>query len=165
MHLHILAVFGDYAYIASFGIIIRKMINFDLKQKKKIPEFIKRLETQCLPLSESMKVVQNMKILVEELPDACPENLKNKFNKVIEKNPGFSTIEKVNEYLNGSGTSLPTTIDVGKSSKFKYCPMTSVDVERSFSSYKYILEDRRHRFTMENLGKIMVLHFNQNQAK
>uniref|UniRef100_A0A8D8PLB4 HAT C-terminal dimerisation domain-containing protein n=1 Tax=Cacopsylla melanoneura TaxID=428564 RepID=A0A8D8PLB4_9HEMI len=105
MHLHILAVFGDYAYIASFGIIIRKMINFDLKQKK------------------------------------------------------------VNEYLNGSGTSLPTTIDVGKSSKFKYCPMTSVDVERSFSSYKYILEDRRHRFTMENLGKIMVLHFNQNQAK
>uniref|UniRef100_A0A8D8LAV1 HAT C-terminal dimerisation domain-containing protein n=1 Tax=Cacopsylla melanoneura TaxID=428564 RepID=A0A8D8LAV1_9HEMI len=102
MHLHILAVFGDYAYIASFGIIIRKMINFDLKQKK---------------------------------------------------------------YLNGSGTSLPTTIDVGKSSKFKYCPMTSVDVERSFSSYKYILEDRRHRFTMENLGKIMVLHFNQNQAK
>uniref|UniRef100_A0A8D8LHW0 HAT C-terminal dimerisation domain-containing protein n=1 Tax=Cacopsylla melanoneura TaxID=428564 RepID=A0A8D8LHW0_9HEMI len=111
MHLHILAVFGDYAYIASFGIIIRKMINFDLKQKKFF----------------------------------------------------FSTIEKVN--LNGSGTSLPTTIDVGKSSKFKYCPMTSVDVERSFSSYKYILEDRRHRFTMENLGKIMVLHFNQNQAK
>uniref|UniRef100_A0A8D8ZTR1 HAT C-terminal dimerisation domain-containing protein n=1 Tax=Cacopsylla melanoneura TaxID=428564 RepID=A0A8D8ZTR1_9HEMI len=150
MHLHILAVFGDYAYIASFGIIIRKMINFDLKKKKTLL---------------SPKSVRNMKILVEELPDACPENLKNKFNKVIEKNPGFSTIEKVNEYLNGSGTSLPTTIDVGKSSKFKYCPMTSVDVERSFSSYKYILEDRRHRFTMENLGKIMVLHFNQNQAK
>uniref|UniRef100_A0A8D8VNZ1 HAT C-terminal dimerisation domain-containing protein n=1 Tax=Cacopsylla melanoneura TaxID=428564 RepID=A0A8D8VNZ1_9HEMI len=56
-------------------------------------------------------------------------------------------------------------ISASKVSKFKFCPMASVDVERSFSSYKYILDDRRHRFTIESLRNIMVVHFNEIYAK
>jgi hypothetical protein len=34
---------------------------------------------------------------------------------------------------------------------FKYAPVTSCDVERSFSSYKTILRDNRRRFSFETL--------------
>ena len=43
---------------------------------------------------------------------------------------------------------------------FKYAPVTSVDVERSFSSYKHILSDRRQGFNFENLGKILIIYSN-----
>ena len=33
---------------------------------------------------------------------------------------------------------------------FKFAPITSTEVERTFSSYKNILSDRRHNLTQEN---------------
>ncbi|CAI6349970.1 unnamed protein product [Macrosiphum euphorbiae] len=41
---------------------------------------------------------------------------------------------------------------------FKFAPITSVDVERSFSRYKNVFRPNRHRFTLENLKKYMVAH-------
>ena len=43
---------------------------------------------------------------------------------------------------------------------FKYAPLTSVDVERSFSMYKNVLKSNRQSFTFENLRKIFVIHCN-----
>ena len=40
----------------------------------------------------------------------------------------------------------------------KFAPSTSCDVERSFSSYKSILSDRRHSMPAQNLEKYLVLH-------
>jgi len=44
-------------------------------------------------------------------------------------------------------------------SSLKYCPITSVEVERSFSMEKAILTDRRQGFQMENLEKVVVCHY------
>ncbi|KAF0766706.1 Dimer Tnp hAT domain-containing protein [Aphis craccivora] len=41
----------------------------------------------------------------------------------------------------------------------KYAPITSMDIERSFSMYKNILLDNRISFTTVNLGKYMVNNF------
>lgn len=40
---------------------------------------------------------------------------------------------------------------------FRYAPITSVDVERSFSKYKNTLTDRRTGFVSENLGKHLII--------
>jgi hypothetical protein len=36
---------------------------------------------------------------------------------------------------------------------FKYCPVTSVNVERSFSAYKLILTDKLHKLSPEHMEK------------
>nr|CAH7755191.1 unnamed protein product [Callosobruchus chinensis] len=45
---------------------------------------------------------------------------------------------------------------------FKFCPVTSVDVERSFSAYKLVLSDKRHKFTPENLENMLFLVLGRN---
>jgi hypothetical protein len=48
--------------------------------------------------------------------------------------------------------------------KLKYAPITTVDVERSFSAYKNILSDRRHNFTMANIEQHLIIScFKQEQ--
>ena len=41
-----------------------------------------------------------------------------------------------------------------------WMPVTSVDVERSFSNYKHLLNDRRERLTEENTRRLMILYYN-----
>ena len=42
----------------------------------------------------------------------------------------------------------------------KYSPLTSVDVERSFSQYKRVLTDNRH-MSFETIEQLNVIQFNQ----
>ena len=39
-------------------------------------------------------------------------------------------------------------------------PVTSVDVERSLSQYKYLLKERRESLTDENTRRLMILYYN-----
>ena len=49
-------------------------------------------------------------------------------------------------------------------SSFKYAPITSVDVERSFSAYKHIVTNRRHNLTEINMEHIIVTYcFSNNK--
>ena len=41
-----------------------------------------------------------------------------------------------------------------------WLPVTSVDVERSFSQYKYLLNERRESLTDENTRRLMMLYYN-----
>ena len=41
-----------------------------------------------------------------------------------------------------------------------WMPVTSVDVERSFSQYKHILNERRESLTEENTKRLLMLYFN-----
>lgn len=43
---------------------------------------------------------------------------------------------------------------------FKFSPLTSSDVERSFSTYKWMLDVKRNRLTLENIEKLIVIYFN-----
>ena len=46
---------------------------------------------------------------------------------------------------------------------FKYAPVTSVEVERTFSQLKYVLSDRRHNLSSETLEKMLVIMCNQGK--
>jgi hypothetical protein len=66
---------------------------------------------------------------------------------VLEQNDRFSAMCKINVILGGNGATLgeedptPNSSDV---TLFKYAPLTSCDIERSFSKYKTILSDTDH---------------------
>jgi hypothetical protein len=64
-------------------------------------------------------------------------------------------ILQIYNLLNGS--SLDSDIDC---TVFKYCPITSCDVERSFSVLKNVLTERRTNFTVENLENYLVCYAN-----
>jgi hypothetical protein len=56
----------------------------------------------------------------------------------------FSKKNHVKKYLQGEGLKLAQQILPNLVTVFKYCPVTSVDAGRSFSTYKLILTDKCH---------------------
>jgi len=48
---------------------------------------------------------------------------------------------------------------------FKYAPITSVDVERSFSQYKNLLTDKRRSLLLENIKEMLIIQCNSDLGK
>ena len=73
----------------------------------------------------------------------------------MSKSSGLLPIRAVNSILEDKGNELPENMSNDIASSLKFCPLTSVNVERSFSVYESVLEERE-RLTTENLAKIMI---------
>lgn len=123
-----------------------------------IPANIKTLETQGLPLNESIQIMKKIRRMNSSLPASFPSKLKEKFENILSNNPGFEPLCKIDSFINGAGEMLPSTVSPNIAPKFKFCPVTSVDVERSFSAYKNLLSDRRHNLSTEHLEQYLVVH-------
>jgi hypothetical protein len=54
-------------------------------------------------------------------------------------------------------------MEPGIISAYKFAPVTSVDVERSFSIYKNILSDNRTSFSPENLEKYIICNVEKRE--
>jgi hypothetical protein len=83
----------------------------------------------------------------------------------LDKNSGYKVLYKISKIIDGKTDSfngLPEAIEIIDIVNFKYAPVNSVDVERSFSAYKNILSDRRRSFKFENISKIIVIQCNLN---
>lgn len=129
-----------------------------------IPEILKKIETKGMPLADSLMLVENIKDSLDEIPGALRTELLTKFNAVLQRNPAFNTISKINRILRNETTEEDLDIEVKSCywSKYKYAPITSCDVERSFSAYKLILSDKRHQFTVDNIEKVLVVYCDLN---
>jgi hypothetical protein len=60
--------------------------------------------------------------------------------------------------LNGDDVYPPEYIAPEKIPLLNYAPVTSCDVESSFSDCKHILSDKRCSVTPENMEKILILY-------
>ena len=78
-----------------------------------------------------------------------------------QKNPGFIKIRQIGQVLSGQIVEN-FNMSPNQISCFKFAPLTSCDVERSFSIYKTILTDRRTNFTPENLEMYLVANCHRN---
>lgn len=128
-----------------------------------IIQSIEKLQTQNLPLNKSMESVEKVRERLEEMND---KTFVEKFDKVFKRNVGFDTIRAIRDILEKNYSFaeneytrnlLPIEL-----AKFKCCPTTSCDVERSFSVYKEILSAKRQGFLFENVRKHLILKCNQN---
>ena len=85
-----------------------------------------------------------------------------------EKNNEFAIILKILKILNGESSSmdgLPEDLTGNDLTFYKYAPVTSTDVERSFSRYTTILADNRRSFDVENIKKTLVVQCNNLSGK
>lgn len=100
---------------------------------------------------------------IDSIPGKTGNVLKTKKDDVLKKNLGLTKLRTINKILLGEeDTELIENdmMDPKILSSLKFAPITSVDVERSFSSYKTILSDRRHNFTEDNLEKYLFVNLN-----
>lgn len=63
----------------------------------------------------------------------------------------MTTIETIANVYNGSDTQSSLNFNSAELGAFKFAPITSVHVERSFSHYKNLLHFNRRRFSLENV--------------
>jgi len=82
---------------------------------------------------------------------------------VLDKNDGFKTVKTYFESGNLNVNNLDIYITQYFLNCFKYAPITSVDIERSFCIYKYILSNRRHNFKKHNLEICIIIYFNSEK--
>jgi len=139
---------------------IRKNIALIKTHFSDLPNFIEKLETRNLPLHNSLEIIERTVKLSNALPKSLSEKIQNKLDSILSKNPSLEAMKQINSYINGTGH-LPEGISADMAPKFKFCPLTS-DVERSFSAYKLILSDKRHKFQIENLEKCIVVYCHKN---
>jgi hypothetical protein len=90
-------------------------------------------------------------------------NVFAKLQRVLHRNEGYSTICKINNNLSGKQATFKED-DPELSSNdftfFKYAPITSCGVERSFSRYKTMLSDNRRSFLFENFTIYVTVYCN-----
>ena len=132
-----------------------------VKHKQNIDLKVKRTMTQAQleDLLPSTKV-SKYEILGKKIcsPGLKGEEFQLKMTKLLEKNPGITFLSKIVNILEGKEEDMPNGLSPKDVCNLKYCPIVSVDVERSFSWYKNILSDNRRRFIEENLSKYMICH-------
>ena len=90
--------------------------------------------------------------------------IREKFNYLIKKNVGFAVLKSINFSIKGEqNENVDFTPD--QISCFKYAPITSCDVERSFSKYKFMFNQRKHRILFENFTKSLIINCNSDNWK
>ena len=122
---------------------------------------IQLLEKRGITLVEAISAYKNVKHRMENVPGNFGEKILTKLKAVADKNPGlehFLEVAKVHE-----GYAASVDVDIGKAVVLKYAPVTSCDVERSFSMYKDILSHKRQNLLPENIEKYLIVGWEMNQ--
>lgn len=123
-----------------------------------LPEFITRLEERNMPLVDAIELVIGTKQRLEESSSAVGKAIVAKLEFVLKNNPDFEKVKNIARALQGN-SSVETSLDPHALMCMKNCPLTSVEVERSFSMHKSILTDRRASFKVENLEMDLICHY------
>ncbi|KAF0694175.1 DUF659 domain-containing protein [Aphis craccivora] len=120
---------------------------------------LKTLEESNSELLKSMDIFRKIENILTNIPGPKGEKVKEKCMYVIEKNGGYKTLKCYYEVMLGKANNnldtTPTLLNC-----FKYAPITSADVERSFLLYRYILSNRRFNFNENNLEMYLIINFN-----
>lgn len=74
------------------------------------------------------------------------------------KSEGISSLDDVQKFWDSMSSRFPLLAKIATESI--WTPVTSVDVERSFSNYKHILNDRRENLSKENIRRLILLYYN-----
>lgn len=115
-----------------------------------------------LPLAQSVRIVEQVDASMQLEP------FSTKFSEVLGKNPGFKEISSIAKILSGEPVEkeerarLP--MDPAILANFACAPITSVDVERFFSSMKDLLSCKRLSMTETHIRDQMIVQWNREIA-
>lgn len=110
-------------------------------------------------MAKNIATVLEAKHKLEEADGEVAKLILEKCNRVFSKNNGWVELQKINSIHNGTALNINVEqYNLNDLVYMKYAPITSVDVERSFSMYKNILAPNRMSFNESNLAKYMVVN-------
>lgn len=130
-----------------------------------LPESITKLETRGQTLSESLRILGDIRVLINKAPNEIGAAINKKMENVLNKNKGLKILQNISKIINGEKSdenTIPEDIMTDDISHFKYAPVSSVEVERSFSTYKSILSDQRRSFLFENIRQHIIIQCNSD---
>lgn len=111
-----------------------------------------------MPLVESMEILEGIQTKLTMEP------FKTKLSNVLQKNPDLQAMGNIYNILkcnsielDGMSPELPYL--------FKCAPITSVDCERTFSNFRYVLADNRTNLTVPHLCDILLIQWNKELLK
>lgn len=123
---------------------------------------IQALENPSTSLNQNLKIIEEIENKVSEAEGPVADMTKQKLKFVLDKNKGFNTLKKINKILCGRFEgNIDMAYTITELSMFKYAPITSCDVERSFSRYKAIFRPNRQSFNFDHLKKHVIVNCNQ----
>ena len=112
---------------------------------------MKQLEKRNLKLENSIDLIEKQ---FNSIMNSKEYNVTSKFIDVLRRNNGYQEIKLISKILNGKHNlagQLEYDHSANEINAFSFAPLTSVDVERSFSIFKALYSSRKHQFTFENL--------------
>jgi hypothetical protein len=130
--------------------------NFSFVQKT-----ITQLESPKLSLFESTALIKEFASCCRNVRGNIGKDILKKFEATMEKNKGYHILSEVVSVLAGN-ISETINLEPNVLVSLKNAPVTSVDVERSFSIYKYMYSDRSHKFLLENFEHHLVIYCYHN---
>lgn len=113
------------------------------------------MEKIGVPLIEAFSIVERCNSKTIEGPVGAA--YETKMRAVLGRNPGYKTIQALVAVHRGEKVSKNLPWEPAAVASMKFAPITSCDVERSFSMYKRVLRDDRKKFSVENIEKHMVV--------
>lgn len=119
-----------------------------------------KLESKCLPLAKRMNFVASIEA---DSSDLSRKEFSQKLARILHRNHGYKKIVEINNALNAGIQPKEAYVKKLTSKElvlFKFAPTSSADVERSFSDYKYLFNEKRKSFTFENLNQHKILNKN-----
>lgn len=134
---------------------IKKELDYIHENFNIIEVALTRLQERNMSMVDALIDFDQVRIVIN-WSNSLP--IENKFEAVMARNPDLDTIR---EYA-GDISEGTASEDI---SFYKFAPLTSVEVERSFSTYKWILDVKRNRLTVENIEKIIVCYYNFKESK
>jgi hypothetical protein len=131
-----------------------------------ISKSISRLETVGIQLCDEINIVKQIESELSRVQGKVANKVNAKLQNVLEQNPGYSTLCKVPDILCGNEAGLSGNeqeLSTSDLTLFKYSPITSCDVERSFSRFKVLLSDNRRSFQFHNFKMHVIIHCNTTE--
>ncbi|XP_025412870.1 uncharacterized protein LOC112685254 [Sipha flava] len=130
---------------------------------KVLSESILKLQTKNMPLAESLSIVDNVQTQLKSVQGEPGKKVYEKMENVLSKNIGLKILKQISSILSRSISTmdgLPEDLSTNELIFYKYAPITSVDVERSFSVYKNLLSHNRRSFKLENIKMHLIIQCN-----
>ncbi|KAG0440242.1 hypothetical protein DMUE_1885 [Dictyocoela muelleri] len=117
----------------------------EIKNISFIIDSIKELEKKDLSTLKQLQVVKDIQEKLEN------DVLKSKFATLLQKNPDLSFFFNLNEITSSEDDKM-----------YLFVPLTTVDVERSFSKMTNILDDLRRGMSVKTQEILCALYFNKS---
>jgi hypothetical protein len=126
---------------------------------KFLPDTIKYFENQNLPLSEAITKLNSTLTNLKSIDDHFGAQLTTKITSIFSKNPDFQIWQQFvsQDLQNNVGPQYKQFVQY-----FNHPPLSSVDVERTFSLFRDLLTPKRTKLGPENLKTLLLIYTNNS---